>query len=84
MRGSRYKTDEERAAARRQSAVERLARLRAERRASGLVNRTVDRQEPPPAHVLHERERALAAPASPFGDPPPGRSALDRKRGIGA
>jgi hypothetical protein len=31
-----------------------------------------------PRDVLFERERAMSAPPRPFGDPPPGRSALDK------
>ena len=38
----------------------------------------------PPAHVIAEAERAASAPRTlsmlQFGDPPPGRSALDRMR----
>lgn len=38
---------------------------------------------PPPAEVIAEREAACQAPQSitaiVFGDPPPGRSALDRR-----
>lgn len=49
--------------------------------AAGIpMDRTV-----PPADVLAERARALSQPrtitAAVFGDPPPGRSALDKRQG---
>ena len=50
-----------------------------------MVVRHLDFVEPPPEQVLAERDAAMGAPQSLtailFGDPPPGRSALDRRMG---
>ena len=53
----------------------------AELRAAGILPVAYSRQ--PPDHVIAERDAAIAAPrelsAVAFGDPLPGRSALDRR-----
>ncbi len=56
----------------------------AEMRAAGVLPPAYSKQ--PPDHVIAERDAAIAAPremsAIAFGDPLPGRSALDRRRSI--
>ncbi len=53
----------------------------AEMRAAGVLAPAYSKQ--PPDHVIAERDAAIAAPrgmsAIAFGDPLPGRSALDRR-----
>ncbi len=53
----------------------------AEMRAAGVMPPAYSKQ--PPDHVIAERDAAVAAPremsAIAFGDPLPGRSALDRR-----
>ncbi len=55
----------------------------AEMRAAGVLPPAYSKQ--PPDHVIAERDRVMAAPremsAIAFGDPLPGRSALDRRNG---
>lgn len=52
-------------------------------RSYNMVVRCLEFIEPPPAHVIAERDRALYGPRSLtsvlLGDPPPGRSALDQR-----
>lgn len=87
-----YLTEAERIASRRQHwrtrAADQRRKRKRTRKISGvalsynMVVRALEFIEPPPAHVIAERDRALYAPrsitAELLGDPPPGRSALDR------
>ena len=80
----KYRTEEDRAAAARERQIEKLRRERAQRHARGLKKHRVETEDRPPAKVLAARD-ALPPPRSPtaalFGDPRPGRSALDQRGG---
>lgn len=83
---SKHANDAARMAARADQYRQRLIRDRSARHARGLEKHRVTPDCAPPTHVIDARDRALGAPQSltslVLGDPPPGRSALDRKREI--
>lgn len=90
-----YRSEAERILARRRHWRERAARQRKSKKRTritsgeassyNMVVRDLEFIEPPPAHVIAERDAALYGPRSLssvlLGDPPPGRSALDRRGG---
>lgn len=85
---TKYKNDEERRDAERMQVRARVRarndRLKQQRRARGLLRNVAEGQaEAPPHYVIAERDEALNKPrtltSEAFGDPLPGRSALERR-----
>lgn len=81
----KYSNDAERLAARRARRDEYRWEERAMREASGYRNRRTEIADRPSPAALAERDQVASASLSLtaflFGDPPPGRSALDRRGG---